>query len=76
MAIDLPRDPDPGAFDPRAVRLHFTRAAATYDDAAVLQREIGTRMAERLDVVKLAPAAVRPSLREKQLFRGARPPVD
>ncbi len=58
MAVDAPRDPDPGAFDPRAVRLHFARAAATYDAAAVLQKEVGTRMAERLDVVKLAPAAV------------------
>ncbi len=58
MAVDVPRDFDPGASDSRAVRQHFTRAAATYDDAAVLQKEIGTRMAERLDVVKLAPAAV------------------
>jgi malonyl-CoA O-methyltransferase len=58
MAVDPPRDPDPGAFDPRAVRFHFGRAAATYDDAAVLQKEVGTRMAERLDVVKLTPAAV------------------
>ena len=58
MPVDTPRDPDPGAFDPRAVRFHFGRAAATYDDAAVLQKEVGTRMAERLDVVKLAPAAV------------------
>ena len=44
--------------DPRAVRRHFARAAATYDGAAVLQREVGRRMAERLDVVKLAPAAI------------------
>ena len=58
MAADPPRDPDPGAIDPRAVRLHFARAAATYDDAAVLQKEIGTRMSERLDVVKVAPVAV------------------
>jgi len=44
--------------DARAVRRHFARAAATYDGAAVLQREVGRRMAERLDVVKLAPAAI------------------
>jgi malonyl-CoA O-methyltransferase len=44
--------------DPRAVRLHFARAAATYDGAAVLQKEVGRRMAERLDIVKLAPAAI------------------
>jgi malonyl-CoA O-methyltransferase len=40
------------------VRRHFARAAATYDGAAVLQKEVGARMAERLDVVKLAPAAI------------------
>ncbi len=58
MAADPPRDPDPAAPDRRAVRRHFARAAATYDGAAVLQKEIGGRMAERLDVVKLAPAAI------------------
>ena len=51
-------DLDPGAMDARAVRRHFARAAATYDGAAVLQREVGRRMVERLDVVKLAPAAI------------------
>jgi malonyl-CoA O-methyltransferase len=58
MAADPPRDPDPAAPERRAVRRHFARAAATYDGAAVLQKEIGGRMAERLDVVKLAPAAI------------------
>jgi malonyl-CoA O-methyltransferase len=58
MAADPPRRNDPSAIDPRAVRRHFARAATTYDAAAVLQREIGTRLAERLDAVKLAPLAV------------------
>jgi malonyl-CoA O-methyltransferase len=49
---------DSGDLDPRVVRLHFARAAATYDEAAVLQREVGRRMAEKLDVVKLAPALI------------------
>ena len=53
-----PPDADPAAIDRRAARRHFARAAATYDSAAVLQREIATRMAERLDVVRLAPAAI------------------
>ena len=44
--------------DPRAVRRAFGRAAATYDDAAVLQREVGARLASRLDVVKLAPGTI------------------
>jgi len=46
------------ALDTRAVRRSFARAAATYDSAAVLQREIGARMAERLDVVRIAPTAI------------------
>ncbi len=58
MPADARPDPDPAAIDSRAVRRHFARAAATYDAAAVLQREVGTRMAERLDVVRLAPNAI------------------
>ncbi len=34
----------------------FSRAAATYDEAAVLARETGRRMAERLEYVKLSPS--------------------
>jgi malonyl-CoA O-methyltransferase len=49
---------DPELPDPRAVRRAFGRAAATYDAAAVLQREVGTRMIDRLDVVKLVPSAI------------------
>jgi malonyl-CoA O-methyltransferase len=49
---------DPAAVDARAVRRRFARAATTYDAAAVLQREVGRRMATRLDVVKLVPGAV------------------
>ena len=58
MPADPPREPDAAAIDPRAVRRQFARAAATYDAAAVLQREVGARMMERLDVVKLAPMTV------------------
>jgi malonyl-CoA O-methyltransferase len=47
-----------GALDARAVRRSFSRAALTYDDAAVLQREVGMRMAQRLDVVRLDPGAL------------------
>ncbi|MEO8486234.1 MAG: malonyl-ACP O-methyltransferase BioC [Betaproteobacteria bacterium] len=49
---------DPRALDVRAVRRAFGRAAAGYDAAAVLQREIGGRLAARLDVVKLAPRGI------------------
>ncbi len=58
MAADPHRALDPAAPDRRVVRRHFARAAATYDDAAVLQKEIGRRMAERLGVVKLVPGVV------------------
>ncbi|HTL76057.1 MAG TPA: malonyl-ACP O-methyltransferase BioC [Casimicrobiaceae bacterium] len=50
--------PDPRDVDPAAVRRGFERAAATYDAGAALQREIGARMAERLDYVKLSPATI------------------
>lgn len=37
------------------MREDFSRAAASYDSAAVLAREVGRRLAERLDLVRLAP---------------------
>lgn len=50
--------PDPRDVDPRAVKRAFGRAAATYDAAAVLQREVATRLAERLDYVKIVPNTI------------------
>ena len=50
--------PDPRDVDPRAVRRAFGRAAATYDAAAVLQREVGARMASRLDYIRIAPSTI------------------
>jgi malonyl-CoA O-methyltransferase len=44
--------------DRAQVRRAFERAAATYDEAAVLQREVGQRMAERLGFVKIQPTAI------------------
>ncbi len=40
------------------VRRSFSRAASTYQDAAVLQREISARMSERLALIKLQPQHV------------------
>mgnify|MGYP001765870775 CR=1 FL=1 len=40
------------------MRQAFSRAAASYDEAAILAREVGGRMAARLDYVKLAPCRV------------------
>ena len=50
--------PDPRDVDPQTVRRAFGRAATTYDGAAVLEREVAGRMAQRLDYIKLAPLAI------------------
>ena len=44
--------------DKREVRRAFSRAARNYDAAAVLQREVCSRMLERLDYVKLQPQRI------------------
>jgi malonyl-CoA O-methyltransferase len=44
--------------DKQAVRRSFSRSAESYDDVAVLQREIGHRMVERLDYIKLQPQTI------------------
>src|SRR6266404_4778102 len=49
---------DPFRLDSHRVRQDFERAAASYDASAVLQREVGQRMAERLVLVKLQPLAI------------------
>ncbi len=41
--------------DKRLARRAFEKAASTYDAAAVLQNEIGSRLMERLDYVRLQP---------------------
>ena len=42
--------------DKKMMRRAFSRAAAGYDASAVLQREVCTRMLERLDYIKMKPA--------------------
>jgi len=44
--------------DRARVRANFQRAAADYDRAAVLQREVGSRLLERLDLLKIAPRRI------------------
>jgi len=44
--------------DARAARRRFDRAAASYVAAARLELEVGARMLERLDVVRLAPGRI------------------
>jgi malonyl-CoA O-methyltransferase len=49
---------DEFAVDKKQVRLAFSKAAAHYDAAAVLQREVCTRMLERLEYIKLQPSRI------------------
>jgi malonyl-CoA O-methyltransferase len=51
-------DAAPAAPDKRAARRSFARAAAGYDAHAVLQREVGKRLLEHLDPIRLDPARV------------------
>lgn len=51
-------DPDNFALNPACVRKSFARAAHSYDEAAVLQQEVGERLISRLDLVKIQPARV------------------
>lgn len=44
--------------DKKQVRRAFSRAATHYDASAVMQREVCTRMLERLDYIKLQPQRV------------------
>lgn len=40
------------------VRTRFDRASATYADVAVVQREVGNRLLERFDVMRVAPRTI------------------
>ncbi|MBL1277842.1 MAG: malonyl-ACP O-methyltransferase BioC [Ectothiorhodospiraceae bacterium] len=46
------------SLDKNRIRASFDAAAEHYDDVAILQREIGERMLDRLDLVKLQPNIV------------------
>jgi malonyl-CoA O-methyltransferase len=56
--MNTERSADPPDLDRAQVRRTFERAAATYDEAAVLQREIGQRMADRLGFVRMQPETI------------------
>lgn len=45
-------------FDKHITRMHFERAANSYDGAAVLQLEIAKRMGDRLDYIKQQPKRI------------------
>lgn len=48
----------PQSYPLELVQRHFDRAASSYDSHAVIQREIGQRLLDHLDGVKLHPAVV------------------
>ena len=48
----------PNPFDTALLRQRFGRVAHSYADAAVVQREVGTRLLERFDVMRIAPASI------------------
>ena len=48
----------PNPLDAQRLRHRFDRAAHSYADAAVVQREVGNRLLERFDVMRIAPAAI------------------
>lgn len=50
--------PEPAFPDKRAVRRAFSRAARSYDAHAVLQREVGQRLVEHLEGIRLEPRRV------------------
>ncbi len=48
----------PPEFDQRAVRRSFDKAADSYDEHAVLQQEVATRLLQRLDWLKIEPRVI------------------
>ncbi len=54
----LPVSPVVNGFSKPIMRNAFASAAGSYDSAAVLAREVGARMAARLDLVKITPQRV------------------
>lgn len=49
---------DEFSLDRQRMRLAFERAADTYDDAALVQREVAARLLSRLDLIRLAPRRI------------------
>ncbi len=52
------KSPQLHLLDKKLIRQSFDAAAPHYDDVAVLQREVGQRLVNRLEVVKLSPDVI------------------
>ena len=48
----------PNPLDTQRLRQRFARAAHSYADAAVVQREVGNRLLERFDVMRITPTHI------------------
>ncbi len=48
----------PEPVDVELLRTRFDRTASTYAEAAVVQREVGSRLLERFDIMRIAPSVV------------------
>ncbi len=48
----------PNPLDTQRLRQRFARAARSYADAAVVQREVGNRLLERFDLMRIVPAHI------------------
>jgi len=48
----------PAPINKHAARQSFNKAADTYDDVAALQREVGQRLLDRMDIVRLTPKTI------------------
>jgi malonyl-CoA O-methyltransferase len=51
-------DPQWQCLEKRRIRQSFDAAAGRYDEVAVLQREVGKRIIERLDLIRLVPERI------------------
>lgn len=58
MTTDRPLADNPSLLDKAKARRSFDKAAAGYDAIAVLQHEIGRRMLERLDYMRVSPQRI------------------
>ncbi len=57
-AIEQPMSEPDFYVDKRLLRCAFEKAAQTYDEAAILQREVASRMLERLDYMLIEPQVI------------------
>jgi malonyl-CoA O-methyltransferase len=58
LTVQKPADSSTQVFEQARVRQSFDRAAESYDQFAVLQKEVCNRLLEKLEVVKISPQMI------------------